>query len=226
MHPLDSPVWGSLTTSHVHLAARLGDAVALPRAIGIFAAYEPGGDGSGLAELLGGHVGLLIGQEPPDDVRVLGGGPGHQMVLDTRPRAAPPEGLVELGPDDHDDMHALVAATEPGPWAPETPRLGTYLGVRAGGRLVAMAGERMHPPGHTEISAVCTHPDARRAGLASALVAELARRIFDRGEVPFLHVAVTNEAARPVYEKLGFRERRMIDFTAIAPLDGNGDADQ
>ena len=34
--------------------------------------------------------------------------------------------------------------TEPGPFRSQTWRMGTYLGVRDGDRLVAMAGERLH----------------------------------------------------------------------------------
>ena len=66
-------------------------------------------------------------------------------------------------------MLALVAATAPGPFGRRTPLLGRYLGIRDGGRLVAMAGERLRVPGHVE------HGDpsavggmARRVGSARA----------------------------------------------------------
>ena len=42
--------------------------------------------------------------------------------------------------------------------------------VRRDGNLIAMAGERLHPPGWTEISAVCTDADYRGQGLATRLV--------------------------------------------------------
>ncbi len=58
-----------------------------------------------------------------------------------------------------------------------------------------MAGERLRPPGWTEISAVCTAPDARGHGLAAHLVRALADRIAARGERAFLHVAATNAQA-------------------------------
>ena len=48
-------------------------------------------------------------------------------------------------------------------------------------RLIAMAGERMHPPGFTEISAVCTDAAHRGRGLASQLVRALVRGIRDAG---------------------------------------------
>jgi ribosomal protein S18 acetylase RimI-like enzyme len=49
----------------------------------------------------------------------------------------------------------------------------------------------LQPPGWTEISAVCTAPEARGRGYASCLVQALAARIAARGERSFLHVART-----------------------------------
>ena len=73
-----------------------------------------------------------------------------------------------------------------------------------------MAGERMHPPGFTEISAVCTHPDVRRRGLGAALTRHVAAAILERGETPFLHVAEGNDGARRIYEQLGFVTRKVV----------------
>ncbi len=43
-------------------------------------------------------------------------------------------------------------------------------------------GERMHPPGYTEVSGVCTHPDFRGRGLARQLSAAVAMAIEARSE--------------------------------------------
>src|SRR5258708_2948754 len=76
-------------------------------------------------------------------------------------------GFRPLGARDVPEMLALVERTQPGPFAPRTIELGTYIGVRDGGDLVAMAGERLHPPGFTEISAGCTDASHRGRGLAA-----------------------------------------------------------
>ena len=55
--------------------------------------------------------------------------------------------------------------TRPGPFLSRTLRLGSFVGVREDGRLIAMAGERMKLPGLTEVSGVCTHPDFRGRGV-------------------------------------------------------------
>jgi predicted GNAT family acetyltransferase len=123
--------------------------------------------------------------------------------------------LLVLEPDDVPEMLALIERTRPGPFARRTIELGEYLGVRHEGALVAMAGERMHPPGYTEISAVCTDADHRGHGLASQLVRALVRAIRSRGETPFLHLTTENEGARRVYDALGFETRALFDVAAL-----------
>ena len=130
----------------------------------------------------------------------------------------PPTGrqvtIRPLGDDDVDAMVALVALTEPGPFRRRTIDLGGYIGIFHDDELVAMAGQRLRPPGYCEVSAVCTHPAARRRGYASILTTLVAAAIAERGETPFLHVADTNTSARAVYELLGFTTRRMVSFGA------------
>src|SRR5712664_4213450 len=114
-----------------------------------------------------------------------------------------------------DEMLALVELTKPGPFLKRTPQLGSYLGIREAGQLVAMAGERLKPYGYTEISAVCTHPDYRGRGYASSLVSILIQRIVKRDEIPFLYVRTDNVDAIRVYEKLGFKTRRNINNAVV-----------
>ncbi len=98
---------------------------------------------------------------------------------------------------------------------PRTIELGTYLGIRDQGALVAMAGTRMHLDGFTEISAVCTDDEHRGRGLAKLLVARLVDEILGRGEVACLHVVTTNTPAIRLYESLGFTTRREMDFALL-----------
>jgi predicted GNAT family acetyltransferase len=83
-----------------------------------------------------------------------------------------------------------------------------------------MAGERLHPEGWTEISAICTDPAARGQGLASRLIAAVAHGIRERSETPFLHVAASNENAIRLYEATGFVRRRELVFSGLRRADG------
>jgi predicted GNAT family acetyltransferase len=128
--------------------------------------------------------------------------------------AAPDPEAVRLGAGDVPEMLALVERAQPGPFLPRTVEMGTYLGIRREGRLIAMAGERLHPPGWTEISAVCTDDAFRGQGLATRLVHAVAHGIAERGETPFLHASAANVSAIRLYEALGFRLRRRLTFAA------------
>jgi predicted GNAT family acetyltransferase len=87
-----------------------------------------------------------------------------------------------------------------------------------------MAGERLRPPGWTEISAVCTDAAFRGQGLGTRLVLAVAAGIRARGETPFMHAAGHNTGAIRLYESLGFRLRGRPDFTAFrVPADAEQD---
>ena len=103
--------------------------------------------------------------------------------------------------------------------------MGRYLGIRAGGRLIAMAGERLQLDGATEISAVCTHPDFQGHGYARTLMAALIADAAEQGRQPFLHVKSENGAKR-LYEKLGFAVSRVIHLTLIASTEARSRAPQ
>ena len=112
-------------------------------------------------------------------------------------------------------MRALAGLTKPGPFVERTHELGRFIGIRHEGQLVAMAGERMRPPGWTEISAVCTDPQFRGQGLATRLTLAVAAAIRARGDTPFLHVMADNVTAIRLYETLGFRARRSAPFVVV-----------
>lgn len=130
-----------------------------------------------------------------------------QMVFDGKPPEGGDDEIVPLGEGDADEMLGLATLTEPGPFRRETRLMGPFFGIRREGRLAAMAGERFHPPGHAELSGVCTHPDFRGQGLGGRLSAFKTRAILDRGERPFLHAWADNAGAIALYERLGYRIR-------------------
>jgi len=236
VHPLDNPVWSSLTGPQQDVAERAGPVARYRTEVSPFGAFEEpptAGHWRAMGELVGpGGVVIVTGHtgDPPVDWVVEYDGVGIQLtgthlvaspaqVAATRPDVR----VVSLGASDADEMVALVELTRPGPFSPRTYELGGYVGVRSGGTLVAMAGQRFRPEGWCEISAVATHPDHRRQGLGQLLVRVVAAGIAGRGERPFLHTAADNATARRLYGTMGFTVRREVRFVAVrAPGDGPG----
>ena len=110
----------------------------------------------------------------------------------------------------------LATLTRPGPFGLRTLELGDYFGYFEGGRLVAMAGERMAAESLREISGVCTHPGHQGRGFARRLMHKLLRRQLQRGETPFLHVMRDNSGARALYARMGFYDYREVVVRVIA----------
>src|SRR5690606_2443115 len=153
----------------------------------------------------------------PEGTRVLGGGDLVQMVFDGPAPGEPDDPRIKrLGERDAKAMAALAHATEPGPWGSKTHRYGDYYGIRVGGNVAAMAGERMRLPGLAELSGVSTWPEFRGQGLASVLVRRVVRGFLERGETPFLHCYAANAGAVALYEALGFRTRARMSFAILA----------
>jgi predicted GNAT family acetyltransferase len=228
MHPLDNVVWKALTTRQSEFAESFDQARRfMPEVASIAAFLEPTARGyESLAGLVstGGTIALAL--ESPYQARpgwsLIAGVPMPQMVHEavSAPRSGSRSDLeiIELGAADAPEMLELTALTKPGPFSKRTHELGTYLGIRHEGKLIAMAGERLRVPGYTEVSAVCTHPEHSGRGYARILMTEVMQRILSREETPFLHVREDNVRAIELYERLGYR-RRVLSHLAVLRKD-------
>ncbi|MDH6218960.1 GNAT family N-acetyltransferase [Streptomyces pseudovenezuelae] len=216
-HVLDNPALAALTGPHAHFAERQGRVLRYPVDVSPWLALPDDPDAEDWADVAalagpGAEIALPgFRGEVPDGWEVTFRIDGVQFV-DAGLAAAPEPEAVRLGPADVPEMLDLVERTRPGPFLPRTIEMGTYLGIRRDGALIAMAGERLHPPGWTEISAVCTDPAFRGEGLATRLILAVAHGIKERGETPFLHTGAHNTTAIRLYEALGFRLRRRTAF--------------
>lgn len=123
--------------------------------------------------------------------------------------------IRQLGDTDVPAMLALTAMTKPGPFLQRTIDFGNYVGMYENGELLAMAGERLHVKGYTEVSAVCTHPAHLGKGYASHLMSHACETVIQRRDVPFLHVKQDNTRAIAKYEHLGFSIRSAFYFAVI-----------
>ena len=220
-HPLDRPVWNSLNGRWASRAVRAGEAFRLGPDYGHFAATPELTVGSlqALTALDFDDNGLhLVEPEPieaPAGLAIALQAGLVQMTAEGIEGEGADLEVLSLGEADGPEMFALAQLTRPGPFAARTHALGDFIGVRSAGRLVAMAGERMRTGGFCEVSGVCTHPDHRGRGYAGALMRIVARRILERGETPFLHAMQANAGAISLYERLGFRPRRVMALTVL-----------
>ncbi|TGO05258.1 GNAT family N-acetyltransferase [Serinibacter arcticus] len=221
---LDQAPWQSLAGPHRHLAEGGDLARRYPVDVspfGAVASWEDPGVWRAIQDLVGPGAPFAApppGIEVPGGWRVLERVQGVQLVETPALLTRPDPEAVELGPDDVPEMLALVGRTRPGPFLPRTIELGRYVGFRREGRLVAMAGERLHPPGWTEISAVCTDVEVRGQGLATRLVLDVAHHVRERGDRVLMHASAANSRAIGLYLRLGFRLRRTVAFgTVLTP---------
>jgi predicted GNAT family acetyltransferase len=221
-HPLDRPVWNALGGRQAGFAIRQGDGVRMQGDVGPFAAVAaptPAGYAALVPVADAGGIATLEAEAPeaPPGLRIASSSACDQMIAERLLSASPDFAFDDLGAADAEDMLALATLTEPGPFRSRTHALGRFVGVRHGGALVAMVGERLQPNGFTEVSGVCTHPDFRGAGLAAGLMHVVAHRILDRGELPILHTYSHNKGATRLYERLGYRTRRQLMLTVMMP---------
>jgi predicted GNAT family acetyltransferase len=220
-HPLDHPIWTALTTRHQALAEGGDHARRYPTAITPFAdmaEMSPRGFASLGAMMLGSEIAVLFTPDAvavPAEFKIVLAETGEQMIGTPADVPAGSVDILTLGVADVPEMMALTALTKPGPFSARTHELGTFLGIRVGGELVAMAGERMRPAEYTEMTAVCVHPSHRGHGYGQILLSAVSRQIVARGEIPFLHVFTSNTSAITLYRRQGMEIRRRLHVTVL-----------
>jgi ribosomal protein S18 acetylase RimI-like enzyme len=216
-----NPVWHALHTRHREFAVEAGEACRYPADVAPFATV---GNSSAsamreLASLLIAGESLWIFAEEYlavpelkrfDTLKCL------QMVLPDEVK--PPERDLDLVPLSAEDAPAMVALTDvafPGFFRSRTYAMGSYFGVRAEGKLIAMGGERLKLDGYPEVSGVCTHPDHRGKGYATSLIWEVVRKHRRDGDVSWLHVASANRKAIELYHRMGFVTSREVTLHRV-----------
>lgn len=210
-----NPVWHALHTRHRQFAVSAGDACRYPADVAPFVAVaEPS-----LAALRSLHSLLVPGEQVwiadakypqwPElvwetSLECL------QMVLadEVTPPGPNSLGILSLSCADASDMVTLTDLAFPGFFRARTCEMGRYYGVRAGGELVSMSGERMMLDGYPEVSGVCTHPAHRGHGYAASLMWQVIRDQRREGQTPWLHVSAGNTHAIELYLRMGFVEAR------------------
>lgn len=230
---LDNPIWNALRTEHAGIALGDGRARRYPSHIGPLSGIpdQDSGNYAALAMLAPEDIAVLFSLEPfriPAGWEVLR---ALELVQMVRPRpAVGAPGFDSAAPDamrpdpqiqpltaaDAQEMVALAELTKPGPFRLGTLELGGFVGIFENGRLLSMAGRRLHLPGMVEVSGVCTHPESRGRGYAKTLMERVIEEIEREGKTAFLHSLPDNPAIR-LYEQLGFGMRASFRWVVLKP---------
>jgi ribosomal protein S18 acetylase RimI-like enzyme len=218
-HILDNPVYHGLQTGDAALSLGRGEVKFFNEEVSPFAGFREGyvrGFDDLYDQLPAGRKILYATPKlirAPVGWKLAAELKGIQFVFDTTPVIAEPAiKLILLGKPNVDEMMELAALTKPGPFGRRTIEFGHYYGIFENGKLVAMAGQRLHPADFSEISAVCTHPDHLGKGFAALLLQHQLQLIFSQGGVAFLHVREDNHRAIALYKRLGFKIRGPMNF--------------
>lgn len=225
MEQLDNPIWHALTTVQAPLAEVRGDAARFPAAMTALAGLRAPTSGplDDLAALVAasGPVGLFLDRPLdvplPGSLRAVERDVLLQMVHEgAAPVGGPADDIVPLTAADVPAMMALAELARPGPFGARTAELGEFLGIREGGALVAMVGQRLRLEGMIEVSAVATDPDHLGRGHGARLTAAMVALIRSSGSIPILHVRQSNRRAVTLYERGGFATRRRVEYVVVA----------
>lgn len=206
-----NPVFHALQTRQCRFAELAGDACKFQTAVAPFAAVvertEPAS--RQLFSLLApGEVVYMMGAAPVElpGLALKGTLGGLQMMFPENKEilesGRPPVEILKLSCADAADMLELTEIAFPGYFRIRTCEMGSYYGVRVGGQVVSMAGERFAFDRYVEISGVCTHPDFTGHGYAAALMTRLLLDHRRDGWLSCLHLSASNRHAKELYDRL------------------------
>ncbi|WP_035374851.1 GNAT family N-acetyltransferase [Pseudoduganella violaceinigra] len=215
MQELENPIWAALNSAQQHFSIPAGAARRYPADVAPFCAVAEQGVPLSAEDLAGvpdgGYYFLGAMPELPQgwSLQPLAG--VLQMVYQGGPLAAPDISMIRVLAADDPAMVELTNIAFPGYFRPRTGEMGRYAGIHdAGGRLVALSGERMDLGHMREVSAVCTHPDFTGRGYARRLVEFIMYGMQQQGVRPMLHVGAANARAQALYRSMGYAASREL----------------
>jgi len=221
MQELENPFWAALNSAQQHFSIAAGAARRYPADVAPFCAVAEEGVPLSAQDLAGMDasyyfLGAMPALPPGWALQPLSG--VLQMVYEgaavAAPQAAGAQEIRVLAAEDP----AMVELTDlafPGYFRPRTGAMGTYAGIHAEGRLVALSGERLDIGHMREVSAVCTHPEHTGRGHARLLVQFIMHRMQQQGVQPMLHVGSANVRAQALYRSMGYVATRELPHARL-----------
>ena len=216
---LQNPVYHALISGDRHLSFGEGNVKYFDEQVSPFAGFEHGYE-KGFSDLYDIFPpGRKILYAAPFQINLPAGWllqielKGLQFVYESGSEIKKDFSNMILLEENHiEQMVQLAKITKPGPFGTGTINFGSYYGIFDNEKLVAMTGQRLHVQNFTEISAVCTHPDHTGKGYAKSLLQHQLHIILQQNQQPFLHVREDNLRAIELYQRLGFKISRSMNF--------------
>lgn len=171
---IDNPIWKSLSTGHAKLAIGNARVKRYPPRVAPFAALAEHTQESfhELEKIVEFDDAVCVLGEIPSTHKwdIISSGKIAQMIYKGEKLTGCEQTYRKMQTSDVPSMMELTDLVFKGYFREGTIDMGRYIGIFSGHKLAAMAGQRFAPEGFREISAVCTHPDFQRRGLAGTLV--------------------------------------------------------
>ncbi len=213
---LDNPVWLALTETHRpfaidHNGVKLYHPDICP--FGSFTKIEETAKAMESYHKLCDNF-FIVGNEPviPSTLALNKTFICDQMLLNKLNQPEYTHPIEKLTEQHIDELYELVWLVMPGYFKKRTFEMGDYYGIFIDNTLAAVTGERLQMNNYIEVSAVVTHPNHIRKGMAKQLVAHTSQRILEKNKTPILHVDQENTGAIKLYEKLGFKSIRKVTW--------------
>lgn len=107
---------------------------------------------------------------------------------------------------DFEALKGLFATRVPPTFSADQVEKGVFYGLEVHGQLVSVAGTHVVAPRYkmAAVGNVVTHPDHRGAGYAALCSSAVTEELLAGGLDVVLNVGEKNEAARKIYERLGY----------------------
>ncbi len=150
------------------------------------------------------HLGSLHPHYRVDEMRSM-----LRMGLhrdDFSPPSSVANGVIGIGHPDTAELMELYRYYPDNFFEPYQLDCGYYVGVRKEGALISVAGTHIvsEAADLAVLGNIVTHPQWRSKGYSTRCTLKILRRLFERVSLVALTVRDGNDAARRVYERLGF----------------------
>jgi ribosomal protein S18 acetylase RimI-like enzyme len=137
----------------------------------------------------------------------------HQMVLTNPTKLEVSDTTAhKAAKKDRETLNRFYVEHESEAWNPIQFRVGPYYVVEDGNEIVSAAGVHILTPQIAQLGNVMTDQAHRRKGYSKACTTALVREVCSNNRIVSLFVRTDNAPAIRMYEQIGFKKHKIIEF--------------